>query len=132
MNPIRKMAERVAKTAAFMEPQIEYGTWISIDGPMGGEENVADYVDLEEIKGLQKEIEENGEVSLEGTSLHDFFDNNIAFEIDVIQGYGARLSAPGYMDATEWAVFDTEQEAKEYLMETYDLDENLEEIEENW
>jgi hypothetical protein len=36
-----------------------------------------------------------------------------------VQGYGARLSAPGYMDCTEWSVFDTYGEAREYLMETY-------------
>ena len=36
-----------------------------------------------------------------------------------IQGYGARLSAPGYMDCTEWCVFDSVEEAEEYLTETY-------------
>jgi hypothetical protein len=36
-----------------------------------------------------------------------------------IKGFGARLSAPGYLDCTEWAVFDTEDEAREYLEETY-------------
>ena len=37
----------------------------------------------------------------------------------VIWGYGARLSAPGYLDCTDWAVFDTEDEAVEYLAEEY-------------
>lgn len=36
-------------------------------------------------------------------------------------GYGARLSMPGYLDCTEWAVFDSEQEAREYLAESFDL-----------
>lgn len=36
-----------------------------------------------------------------------------------IQGYGARLSAPGYMDCTEWTVFDSPEEAKSYLEEYY-------------
>jgi len=40
-----------------------------------------------------------------------------------IKGYGARLSAPGYLDCTEWAVFDTREEAEEYLDETYPNDE---------
>ena len=31
----------------------------------------------------------------------------------------ARLSAPGYMDSTEYSVFETEEEAREYLAETY-------------
>lgn len=39
---------------------------------------------------------------------------------ELIYGWGARLSAPGYMDCTDWCVFDTEDEAREYLRETYD------------
>jgi hypothetical protein len=38
-------------------------------------------------------------------------------------GYGARLSAPGYMDCTEWAVFDTPEQAQAYLDEYYPEDE---------
>ena len=40
----------------------------------------------------------------------------------IINGYGARLSAPGYLDCTEWTVFDTEKEAREFLKETYDVE----------
>ena len=40
-----------------------------------------------------------------------------------IKGYGARLSASGYLDCTEWTVFETEQEAREYLEENYPEDE---------
>lgn len=36
-----------------------------------------------------------------------------------VKGYGARLSAPGYLDCTAWAVFDTEEEARQYLSETF-------------
>ena len=35
-------------------------------------------------------------------------------------GFYARLSAPGYLDCTEWAgPFETEHEAEIYLVETY-------------
>jgi hypothetical protein len=34
-----------------------------------------------------------------------------------IKGYGARLSVPGYLDCTEWSVFDTKEEAEKYLDE---------------
>jgi len=40
-----------------------------------------------------------------------------------IKGYGARLSAPGYLDCTEWTVFDTREEAEKYLAEEYPEDE---------
>lgn len=34
-------------------------------------------------------------------------------------GYGARLSAPGYMDQTYWAVFETRKQASQYLLDTF-------------
>lgn len=43
--------------------------------------------------------------------------------VGVSEGYGARLSAPGFMDCTEWTVFKTEKEAEDYLEETYGDDE---------
>ena len=43
-----------------------------------------------------------------------------------IKGYGARLSAPGYLDCTEWSVFETEEEVREYLEENYPEDEQEE------
>lgn len=43
---------------------------------------------------------------------------------EVSTGYIARLSAPGYLDCTDWSVFDTEDEAREYLRDTYGDDES--------
>jgi hypothetical protein len=40
-------------------------------------------------------------------------------EKEVVRGYGARLSAAGYMDATEWGVCDTWEEAVLGLLELY-------------
>jgi hypothetical protein len=40
-----------------------------------------------------------------------------------IQGYGARLSAPGYLDCTDWAVFGSKEDAEQYLNEQYPEDE---------
>ncbi len=38
-------------------------------------------------------------------------------------GWFCRLSAPGYMDATEWTgPFETEQDAREHIESTYDVD----------
>jgi len=44
----------------------------------------------------------------------------------LIEGYGARLSAPGYLDCTEWAVFDTVAQAEQYLEEMYGDEESEE------
>lgn len=46
-----------------------------------------------------------------------------------ITGHGCRLSAPGYMDCTDWSVFDTVKECEEYLDEYYPEDEEGEAIE---
>ena len=41
------------------------------------------------------------------------------WEARTIEGYGARMSAPGYLDCTEWSVFDTEEEAYTYINNAY-------------
>lgn len=38
---------------------------------------------------------------------------------EVKEGYLARMSAPGYLDCTEWSAFKTEKEAKDFLEEAY-------------
>lgn len=45
---------------------------------------------------------------------------------ELVEGYGARLSAPGYLDCTEWTVFDTVAEAEKYLEEMYGDDQESE------
>lgn len=49
-------------------------------------------------------------------------------EISLVDGWGARLSMPGYMDATDWGVFETQDEAMQYLLEMHspELTGNLE------
>jgi hypothetical protein len=42
---------------------------------------------------------------------------NIYARVEIVTGFGARLSAPGYLDCTDWAVFDTIAEAEAYLDE---------------
>ena len=39
--------------------------------------------------------------------------------LEKVTGYGACLTAPGFLDATEWTVFDTVEEAEKYLDEMY-------------
>ena len=40
---------------------------------------------------------------------------------EFFSGYGARLSAPGYTDCTDWTCFDTQQEAHDHLAEMFEL-----------
>jgi len=51
--------------------------------------------------------------------VRDYLQGSNVFSIQERMGYGARLSAPGCLDCTDWAVFDTEEDARAYLEETY-------------
>ena len=43
-----------------------------------------------------------------------------AHDVDTVSGWFCRLSAPGYMDATDWSgPYDTEEEAREAIREGY-------------
>jgi hypothetical protein len=94
----------------FMEKQIQYNRWIQIDGPCGTDSVPFDVVFSSQNKKTMNPTFED---------VRDYTENREAWSIDVVDGYGARLSAPGYMDCTPWSVFKTEQEAAEYLEENY-------------
>ena len=49
-------------------------------------------------------------------------------DVETIFGWGARYSAPGYMDCTDWVgVYETEEEAVEECREIYGGDDDEEE-----
>jgi len=102
---------------AFMQPQITKDVWLCVDGPCGTEWLASMLWDREYVENLLDHEDHNG---LYGY-LADYLENNRIDSVEVVEGYGARLSAPGYMDRTEWTVFDTEKEAKAHLCEMYDL-----------
>lgn len=44
-------------------------------------------------------------------------------EPELVTGWFARLSAPGYLDCTEWSgPYSTEQEARDYITDQFDVD----------
>ena len=101
----------------FMEPQIEFGKWWKIETDQGTECFPADLV--QPPGDVEGDVEVTPEIT---AALADFLGGNEIYSAEVVVGWGARLSAPGYMDCTDWAVFETEQEAKDYLAETYDVE----------
>ena len=91
-----ELCEEYAKTDSFMEPQITNETsWWLIESNYGD----STFPDDDRLDSQQMP---DGK-----------------WYADKITGYGARLSASGYLDCTDWCVFDTEQEAIDYLAETY-------------
>jgi hypothetical protein len=127
---------------AFMQPQIKFGEWYMVDGPWGTEYVPADLVgtvtvgkpdgtteehvpsldDMQEFDrasgALAEEEEHTDSVRFPiPSALRDYCQNKEAWQIELMEGWGARLSAPGYLDGTGWAVFETEAEAMDYLQE---------------
>lgn len=109
----------------FMEKQITgKQTWIELDGNAGVTALPVDVLTKEEYQ-IAESVDGDGNAESEDLTAHfgEYYEGTKVYTVTVREGYGARLSAPGYMDCTEWAVFDTEEEAREYLEENYPDDE---------
>lgn len=79
---------------SFMEPQItRRAKWVRVEWREGTSWVEAEYFDPRNWDGIT--------------------------ETEDVLGHGARLSAPGYMDATEWVVFNSIAEAASHLLDTY-------------
>lgn len=85
----------------FMQKQAVYGDWLQADTPNDG------IVSVSTSHFTIRELIEQYDIERE--------------DIEVIKGaWMARLSAPGYLDCTEWTgPFETEAEARAYLSDTY-------------
>ena len=92
----------------FMQQEItESSRWYEIDGDMGIEFvpfDLVGEVDLDEFDDYS-----NHSIP---TQLSDYVETSQASRIEVIEGFGARMSAPGYLDCTEWYVYPSIEEAK--------------------
>jgi len=103
---------------SFMQEQItKKQTWVEIDGTNGITAIPYDDLSMDEVNVVTETTFDVSEETLNET-LGDYYEGRI-YRTSLRVGYGARLSAPGYMDCTEWTVFDTEQEAQDYLTEMY-------------
>jgi len=91
----------------FMVPQIVLDDWYCVETSNGTEVVPLDVcLDAENATDLRDYLE--GEV-----------DENS--EMEMTRKYGARLSAPGYLDCTDWSLCDSEDEARRYLEEVYEV-----------
>lgn len=79
----------------FMEREItDIMQWIVVDSPVGLDYFPKDAFTVNDVIAMFR---------------------NVPISITITYGYGARLSANGYLDCTDWYVFDTEAEAEEHL-----------------
>lgn len=112
---------------SFMQKQVTHKmNWIQVETTHGTEFIPGDLgIFVRNSDGQSQPLTEEEFTRYEGM-LRPYTEGTIQ-SWENIQGYGARLSAPGYLDCTEWSVFDTEEEAREYLEENYPDDEQEEE-----
>ena len=110
----------------FMKPQILFGYWLLVDDACGTEVVPADLIGGLSWMALGCDydtdcMEEDSNLRNTIDALEDFIESNVddVTSIRLVKAYGARLSAPGFMDCTEWTVFKTIAEATDYLEETY-------------
>lgn len=110
---------------AFMVPEYTEGLWWEVETKYGGQIVPADLV------GVPEEFKEGATVDCEAIVFAELVSDLAEYiegppegvrEITLKRGVGARLQAPGYMDCTDWSVFDTEEEAKEHIRDTYEVD----------
>lgn len=92
-----------------MERQINYTRWIEADTSEGTQ-----FIEFDVVFTSQNQKTSNPSYS----DIKDYLtvsSKDDVYGISILDGYGARLSMPGYMDCTEWSVYDTEKEANEHL-----------------
>ena len=100
---------------SHMKPEIIEGKWYAIDGTSG-----TTYVPADVVGNVVIEDEEPMFIAKTAPALADYYEGDIE-SAEIIEGFGARLSAPGYMDCTDWTVCVSEDEARRELAEAYDL-----------
>lgn len=98
----------------FMKPDIRGPqTWFEIDGDQGIVAVPIDLVGPVDLKECQTHIDKYETVPPE---FKDYYSGQRCWSIErKDDAWGARMSAPGYMDCTEWSVFDSESGAKAYI-----------------
>jgi hypothetical protein len=98
------------KTMSHMQPQVVFDKWWKVETKNG-----TTFIPVDVVGDNPKP-----------SDFLDYIDIDVCKttptpdDYEIVNGYGARLSAPGYLDCTEWVVFDTENQAREYLQEMYD------------
>lgn len=98
---------------SHLRPQAVHGLFLVVETDAGTEMFPADLV------GVSKE----GNLDPLKLNLKDYIEGREVFEVECVLGWFSRLSAPGYMDCTDWSgPFPSEAAALAHLEEMYGED----------
>jgi len=102
---------------AFMQPEItEKQEWAEVETNAGTWWIPFDVLSTSEAQSARHGDFEPLLKYTEGTKIYDD-------QSSVKKGYGVRLSAPGYMDATDWEIYSNLKDAKKRAREMAEEDE---------
>lgn len=78
------------------------------------------FMQMEVIEAEMVRVDRNGETIYYGPR-DEAEDIQQGDEVEIVGKYGARLSAPGYLDCTDWCAGETEDEAVKAVDDLFDL-----------
>lgn len=106
----------------FMQPEItDKRLWYRIAGDEGIAYAVAGYapgVDPVEDRDFERHVDFMNRTRRFGI-LRDMYHGAVINEVTIVTGYGCRMSASGYLDCTDWDVFQTPEACADHLLNTY-------------
>lgn len=109
---------------SFMEPEVTSEMeWYECETSEGADflpAELVGYVGLDEAGDVIDEDSASWQAAVR--AVRPYLEGGRVYEVRLVRGYGARFSAPGYLDCTPWAVFDSESEAIAYLAEQVEDD----------
>lgn len=95
-----------------MRPEIVDEDWFIVETEHGTEYVLCNLFKPDTIGTINHSSENLTE---EWSMLLPFLEGRQIHSIERKRSFGARLSAPGYLDCTDWALFDTEEDAIEAM-----------------
>jgi hypothetical protein len=116
---------------SFMQPTAYETDYLLVDGPSGTDVipcDVADFTPTPEMRhdaevtesdpaGSWVRVEYPDGPFLVPPELADYCENRKAYSIERCHGWVGRMSAPGYLDCTDWETGDTEEAVVSQLKE---------------
>lgn len=115
---------------SFMKPEIVHGLWLRVDtvnGTWWVPEDLVGHTFLKQDVAYEVDwynLEEDSNLKALVYTLQDFVDADCSdiYELTLVEGWGGRMSAPGYTDCTEWTVLPDREDVEAVLEDMYGED----------